>query len=210
MLIFIPYIIIILSLIGIIVLILKKMSILAKISNESSAAVSSAPFTEKTVNLIKEKIAHPNYWLAFLTWFEKSLRKTRIVFLKIDSFFVASIAKSRESSKNLAEKSKAWVSERRMKRIEKLKMLAEIRRTDQEKEDMLLSILRQNPRDIKAYKELGCLYLEKKNFQDAKSAFEEVLKINSEDELAKEKLKEINEAGNGGVADSTLRDKAGE
>lgn len=207
---FIPYIIIALSLAGIIALILKKMPVLAKISSESSASVSSAPFTEKTVNLIRDKIAHPNYWLAFLNWFEKSLRKTRIVFLKIDSFFVALIAKSRESSKSLAEKSKTWVSERRMNRIDKLKMLAELRRTDEEKEDMLLSILKQNPRDIKAYKELGCLYLEKKNFQDAEAAFEEVLKINSEDELAKEKLKEINETGNGGVADSTLRDKAGE
>jgi len=206
---FIPYIIIILGLIGIIVLVLRKIPTLVKISSEASASVSSAPFTEKTVNLIKNKIAHPNYWLAFLNWFEKSLRKTRIVFLKIDNFFVALIAKSRESSKNLAEKSKTWVSERRMSRIEKLKMLAELRRTDEEKEDMLLSILRQNPRDIKAYKELGCLYLEKKNFQDAKSAFAEVLKINPEDELAKEKLEEINKTGSGGVADLTLRDKAG-
>ena len=88
------------------------------------------------------------------------------------------------------------MSQRRMKKIERLKMLADLRRTTEEKEEMLLSILKQNPKDIKAYKELGSLYLEQGNAHDAKAAFEETLKLNPDDELANEKIGEIEEAEN--------------
>jgi tetratricopeptide (TPR) repeat protein len=153
-------------------------------------AAPGVSLREKMVNLLKA-IAHPNYWLVFLGWLEKSLRKTRILFLKLDNFFISLIAKSREKSSEMAIKSREWMSESRMKKIDKLKMLADLRRTSEEKEEMLLSILKQNPRDIKAYKELGMLYLEQNNPHDAASAFEEVLKINPEDETAILKLEEI-------------------
>ncbi len=152
------------------------------------------------MDMIKDKIAHPNYWLVFLGGLEKTLRKIRILFLKLDTFFISLIAKSRERSKDLTVKSKSWMSERRMKKIERLKLLADLRRTPGEREEVLLRILKQNPKDVKAYKDLGLLYMEQKNLQDAKAAFEEVIKINPEDELAKENLEEIKKAENGGVS----------
>jgi tetratricopeptide (TPR) repeat protein len=188
---FIPYVLVLVSFLGIVALFLKKAPVLAKLPAEQINEQAKVALTSKTVNLIKDKIAHPNYWLAFLVWVEKFLRKVRIVFLRLDNFCISLIASSRERSKKLAIKSRNWVSERRMQKIEKLKLLADLRRTSGDKEEMLLSILKQNPKDIKAYKELGALYLEQENYQDAKSAFEEVLKINPEDEIAPEKLTEI-------------------
>jgi len=188
---FIPYLIIILSLIGLACIIYRKIPTLIKLPLEP--AENGAPdvsLREKTVNIIKA-LAHPNYWLVFLGWLEKSLRKIRILFLKLDNFFISLIAKSREKSHEMAIKSREWMSERRMKKIDKLKMLADLRRTSEEKEEMLLSILKQNPRDIKAYKELGALYLEQNNLHDAEAAFKEALRINPEDEIAILKLEEI-------------------
>jgi tetratricopeptide (TPR) repeat protein len=196
----ISYLLIILSLLGIIILILKKIPVLIRLPLELPNGQARTPLAAKTVSLIKDKIAHPNYWLVSLTWLEKFLRKIRIVFLKLDNFCISLIASSRQRSKELAIKSKVWVSERRMIKIEKLKLLADLRRTNEEKEEMLLSILKQNPKDIKAYKEIGTLYLEQENYQDAKSAFEEVLKINPDDEIAAEKIGEINRADNGETA----------
>lgn len=188
---FIPYIIIILSLAGLVFIVFRKIPTLVKLPTEPvENSLPKISLKERAANLAKN-ISHPDFWLVFLGWLEKVLRKVRILFLKMDSFFISLIGKSREKSNQMAIKSKEWMSERRTKKIEKLKMLADLRRTSEEKEDMLLSILKQNPRDIKAYKELGALYLEQKNIQDAQSAFEEVLKINPEDEVAIAKLEEI-------------------
>lgn len=197
----IPYLIIIFSLAGIIYVVFKKIPVLMKLPLEPDnnfAKEQEIPIAEKAVNFIKEKIAHPNYLLVVLGWLEKILRKTRILFLKIDRHFVSLISKSREKSREMAVKSKGWMSERRMKKIGHLKIMADLRRTAEDREEMLLAILKQNPKDIKAYKELGLLYLEQGNTHDAKAAFEEALKINPEDELANEKIEEMEkmESGN--------------
>lgn len=187
----IPYLIIILSLAGLAFIVYRKIPTLIKLPAEPDEnSLPGVPLREKTVNLIKT-IAHPNFWLVFLGWLEKTLRKTRILFLKLDNFFISLIAKSREKSHEMAIKSKEWMSESRMKKIGKLKMMADLRRTSEEKEEMLLSILKQNPRDIKAYKDLGQLYMDLGNIHDAESAFKEALKINPEDETAILKLEEI-------------------
>ena len=196
----ISYFIIILSLAGLAYIVSRKIPILMKLPLEPDSGIivqkQKITIAEKAVDFVKEKIAHPNYLLVALGWLEKSLRKTRILFLKIDRYFISLISKSREKSREVAVKSKGWISQRRMKKIERLKMLADLRRTTEEKEEMLLSILKQNPKDIKAYKELGSLYLEQGNAHDAKAAFEETLKLNPDDELANEKIGEIEEAEN--------------
>jgi len=151
---------------------------------------------ERMINLTKE-IARPDFWLIFISWLEKLLRKIRILVLRIDNFFIDLIKKSREKSLDWAEHSRDWMSQKRMKRIEKLKLMATTRITPEQKEESLLATLKQNPRDVKAYKDLGLIYLEQNNLHDAKAAFEEVLKINPEDEIAKEKLEHIKTLENG-------------
>jgi tetratricopeptide (TPR) repeat protein len=201
----IPYLIIILSLAGIIYIVFKKVPILVKLPQEPDASLPQISWRAKTLDMIKDQIAHPNYWLAFLGELEKTLRKIRIIFLKLDTFFISLIAKSRERSKDLTLKSKSWMSERRMLKIERLKLLADLRRTPEEREEVLLRILKQNPKDVKAYKDLGLLYVEQKNLQDGKSAFEEVLKINPDDEVAKANLEEIKNIENGGAQNQKVQ-----
>jgi len=187
----IPYLIIILSIVGLVFIVSRKIPTLIKLPAEPDQnALPGVPLRERAVNLAKT-ISHPNFWLVFLGWLEKTLRKARILFLKLDNFFISLIAKSREKSSEMAEKSKEWMSERRMQKIGKLKMMADLRRTAEEKEEMFLSILKQNPRDIKAYKDLGQLYMDQGNTHDAEAAFKESLKINPEDEVAIAKIEEI-------------------
>ena len=197
----VPYLLIILSLLGIAVIVIRKIPVLIKFPSEPEEIIERAPLMERMAGAIKDKIARPNYLLILLGLVESGLRKLRIVFLKIDHFFVSLIARSREKSHEWTEKSREWMSERRMKQIGRLKLIADLNRTDEEKEENLLRTLKQNPKDVKAYRELGLLYLEKKNFQDAQAAFEEVLKINLEDEVAKEKLEEIKNIENGNKAE---------
>lgn len=187
---FIPYLLIIFSLAGIGFIVFKKIPLLVKLPAEPETVLPRQSLKEKLFNQLKE-VSRLNYWLIFLNWAEKTLKKIRILFLKLDNLVILLIAKLREISHNFTIKSKTWMSEKRMRKIEKLRLLADLKRTKEEKEEIFLRIIRQNPKDIKAYKELGNLYLEDKNYSDAELSFNEVLKINPEDEVAKEKLEEI-------------------
>lgn len=190
------YLLMLLALIGIAAIVIRKIPVLTKLPLEPEG--ESLPKTQNAaVGLFRGVTARPHHWLMFFGWTEKLLRRARILFSKIDSLFVSLIAKSRNKSQELAVKSREWVSEKRMKKIEKLKLVARLKITNEQKEEHLLRSLRQNPKDIKAYRELGLLYLECKNQQDAAAAFEEVLRLNPEDEVAKAKLEEmkIKEAG---------------
>ncbi len=197
MLLIIFYLLMLLAFFGIAAIIIRKIPVLTKLPTELPEGESLSKAQNGAAGLIRGVAARPHHWLMFFGWTEKLLRRTRISFLKIDSFFVSLIAKSRNKSQELAVKSREWVSEKRMKKIGKLKLMARLKMTNEQKEEHLLRSLRQNPKDIKAYRELGLLYLERKNYQDATAAFEEVLKLNPEDEAAKAKLEEmkIREAG---------------
>lgn len=190
MLLIIFYLLMLLALLGIVAIVIRKIPVLTKLPLEPEG--ESLPKTQNgAIGFIKGVATRPHHWLMFFGWTEKLLRRTRILFLKIDSFFISLIAKSRNKSQELAVKSREWVSEKRMKKIGKLKLVAKLKMTTEQKEEHLLRSLRQNPKDIKAYRELGLLYLERKNYEDASAAFEEVLKLNSEDEVVRVKLEEI-------------------
>jgi len=193
----VPYLIIISSLVVISVIILRKIPILVKLPPQPEQVFEKEPIKEKVANVLKEKVARPRFFLLLLSSIEWFLKKVRLFFLEIDSFFVSLIARLREKSHQWSEKSREWMSQRRMKKIERLKLIADLSRTPEEKEENLLRTLKQNPKDVKAYRELGFLYLEQDNFQDAKAAFEEVLKINPDDEIAKQELDKINKIENG-------------
>jgi len=182
---------------GTIIIVFRKIPVLMKLPLERPEnGLPKISLRERVINLTKE-IARPDFWLIFISWLEKLLRKIRILVLRMDNYFIDLIKKSREKSHDWTEHSREWMSQKRMKRIEKLKLMATTRITPEQKEESLLSTLKQNPRDVKAYKELGLIYLEQNNLHDAKLAFEEVLKINPEDETAKEKLEQIKVLENG-------------
>ena len=48
-----------------------------------------------------------------------------------------------------------------------------------------------NPKDIEAYKKLGDLYVDMRNYKDALEAFEYVLKLKPNDTMASRRVKDI-------------------
>jgi len=61
--------------------------------------------------------------------------------------------------------------------------------SDEEKK--YIDLIATNPKDANAYRFLGFLYLNQKNYSDARACFRRVLKFNSQDEEVKDKLNEI-------------------
>lgn len=59
------------------------------------------------------------------------------------------------------------------------------------KEKDCIDAIARNPKDSRAYHNLGFLYLNQKNYSDARACFRQALKINPEDEEVKRKLEEI-------------------
>lgn len=58
-------------------------------------------------------------------------------------------------------------------------------------EQKYIKIITQDPKNIFAYQKLGRLYLEQKNYDDAKAVFEQILKIDAKNKRAKEALKKM-------------------
>lgn len=58
-------------------------------------------------------------------------------------------------------------------------------------EQKYIKIITRDPKNIFAYQKLAGLYLEQKNYDDARAAFEQVLKIDSKNKKAKEELEKM-------------------
>ena len=61
--------------------------------------------------------------------------------------------------------------------------------TDEEKK--CIDLIAANPKNIDAYRSLGFVYLNQKNYSDARACFRRVLKLKPEDQEVKNKLNEI-------------------
>ena len=60
-----------------------------------------------------------------------------------------------------------------------------------EEEKQYIDLISKDPKDIDAYRALGLIYLEQKNYSNARACFRRVLKKRPEDEGVKNKLEEI-------------------
>ena len=60
-----------------------------------------------------------------------------------------------------------------------------------EKEEELIKLIAKNPKNGEYYYQLGIFYVHQKNFQDAKKCFQQVLKLDQENEEAQRRLGEI-------------------
>jgi len=60
-----------------------------------------------------------------------------------------------------------------------------------EEEKKYIDLISKNPKDVEAYRALGFIYLEQKNYSNARACFRRVLKKRPEDEEVKNKLEEI-------------------
>ncbi|KKT76220.1 MAG: hypothetical protein UW72_C0009G0020 [Parcubacteria group bacterium GW2011_GWF2_44_7] len=210
---------------GAIIIISRKMPVLAKLSEEN--LMPKKIFRESLVIRFKS-IKYSSLRPLLFNWLEKVLRKLRLSFLKIDNIFLTMIGQARENSQTWSIRSKAWLEHRRLKKKQKIQVLEELDKVeisegldkvkrevskDEDKafkqkieivakeseptenldaqEKDLIDAIAKKPKNIEAYKELGFLYLKKKNFPDARSCFRQVLKLNPEEIEIGRKLEEI-------------------
>jgi len=234
---------------GILFLVIRKMPTLAKLA-EMPQPVIKEKFFENFKMKLKE-VKYSTYPPLILGWLEKNLRKSHLLILKMDNFFVKWIKSSREKSEVWTVRSKAFLEHRRIKRREKAQLLEKLDKVEvsetlekitqevakdedkaltekiesvtekmeipivvetpvetiaveqnqieeatteeapTEEEKKYIDLISKDPKDIDAYRALGFIYLEQKNYSNARACFRRVLKKRPEDEGVKNKLEEI-------------------
>jgi len=219
---FTPWIIIIASFIGIVIIVLRKIPVLLKLPFNPPEEAISHSLPEKLKIRLKG-LKYSSYQPMIADWLEKNLRKLRILILKIDNIFISLIGIVRERSQIWRVRSRAWMEQHQLKKIQKLKILekldkaevlesiqklkeeAETEQSEEKKpaqeaqeeslikleEKKYIDLIAQDPRNFEAYKQLGLLYFQQGNKEDAKECFRQVLKINPGDFEIIKKMKEL-------------------
>lgn len=178
------------SLISLIILISRKIPILMQLPRQPEV---TAPHQTIWQWLVKLKLSE--YFILLINLLEKGLRKIRVVFLRVDNLFIQLIQKTREKSQVLNIRYEAWIKQLTTRKVrvrheeekEKTLLVRDLRA----EEEILIRAIAKNPRDIASYRKLGDLYIEQKNYSDAREAFNRILKINPVDEEAMVRLEEI-------------------
>ena len=186
--------IIILSIGGILVIIIRKIS---EFKNMPAEDIQSLVQRAEKPGKFSQKIKRINYHniiRSVVVKLEKILKKLRAIALKSDNWFEQwiQILKNKEKefkakarfSKSQSEIQQAEEEQPKPKKEEKKEQFVS-------EEKKYIETIIKNPRDVKTYRSLGLLYLAQKNYKDAKESFKQILKINSKDKEAKKKLKEI-------------------
>ncbi len=219
-----PWIIAGLSLGGIVFIVAKKIPVLLKLPSnapDGQAPVFFAKALAQKIGIRIKGLRYSSYQPLFLAWVEKTLRKFRLLILKTDSIFVKLIGHSREKTQIWTVRSRAWMEQHRLKKIQKLQVLekldqAELMETIQKakneveeekknsknkeevqpqmaksEEKECIDLISQDPRNIEAYKRLGFYYCLQGNKDDAKNCFRQVLKLNPDDLEVVAKMKEL-------------------
>jgi len=109
------YILIGLCLLGLAIIVYRKISALAKLSEEEIIILSRK---KGLADRVKE-VNYKQHWLNFMVSLEKLLMRVKIVFLKIENILGKWIAGLRGNSKVMAQKSRDWIRQKETKRREK-------------------------------------------------------------------------------------------
>jgi tetratricopeptide (TPR) repeat protein len=206
--------------VGLGVIVYRKIPILANLSEEEMTILGRK---KGIIQKIRE-IDCKQYWLNFIIFLEKFLRRWKIIFLKIENLLNKWIRRLRERSQITAQKSKEWIRQRELKRrkvkedlstktkeeisikINKEEVdspleeesdqlsLSELKKPIKE-EQKWIDLIVENPKNITAYKFLGLLYWKQHNYSDAKASLEMAVKLGSKDKKVKEVLEELKKLG---------------
>lgn len=106
------YLIIVLSLIGIVFIVYRKISVLADLSEEELNILSR----KKSVVQRAQEIDYKQHWLNFMIALEKFLRRLKIIFLKIENMLSKWIRGLSNQSQIMTQKSKEWIKRKEMDR----------------------------------------------------------------------------------------------
>lgn len=126
---FAPWVVAALSLFGIGIIVLRKIPVLLKLPTTPPDGQKPTFFLKvlfQKIGLRIKGLRYSSYQPALSSWFEKTLRKLRLSILKIDNIFVGLIDRSREKSQIWTVRSRAWMEQHRLKKIQKLQVLEKL------------------------------------------------------------------------------------
>lgn len=191
MFILIPFFLIIISVVGIAVIVWRKMPFLRKLTpeaNETNGSIVYEFFPEIAGGIKNFDFQrHKNIWLVE---FEKALRKLRVIALRIDSLFELLIKKTRGVYINNAKiETPAQLEEEKgtPKVVEKPNLAEELKKEEQR----LIIEIAKDPKNAGLYETLGDLYQKTADYNDAKEAYEAAMKLKPDDERIKLKLSAV-------------------
>ncbi len=201
MFILIPLTLILASVIGIFVIVFRKMPYLNKLTPETHLPAQASAMGDILNDLFPEfsegfkslKLKeYGNLWLIEL---EKFLRRLRVVSLKIDRISDSWIKRIRRgngfktTTSAVAEKTKAEES-----LILKVQLAPRTTLEDMKREEQGLIIeIAKNPKDSRLYEVLGDLYVKMNNLSDAKESFEAAIELNPQNEELQKKHSQTTE-----------------
>ena len=194
----IPPVLIVISLVGIIVFLVKKAPEVAKLDREDEKNKEGVAISRKSIWSIlrkKNNEEHRDLNHKTLLFLEKTTKKLKVFFLKMENMFTdwgESIRNKRKArEEEHVVRALELIKENKFsKEIEKSEVLENTKMEEKEEEsepkiekkDILEKILVEriatNPKDIEAYERLGEYYFEIENWNYAKECFKQVLKLN--------------------------------
>ena len=193
MFILIPLTLILAALIGISVIVFRKMPYLNKLTPESHVRVNilNDLFPELSEGLKNLKLGeYGNLWFVEL---EKFLRRLRVFSLKIDRMSDAWIKRIRSGNISRATSSASGEKEEAVEMpVSKAQLVPIITMEDMKKEEQGLIIeIAKNPKDSNLYEVLGNLYVKMNNLSDAKESFEAAIELNPNNEELNKKYSKV-------------------
>ncbi len=199
MFILVPLALILASVVGISVIVYRKMPYLNKLTPEMHPSAREDVVGDFLTDLFPEfsegfkslKLKeYGNLWLIEL---EKFIRKLRVVSLKMDRISDSWIKKIRKGHGFRATTS---INSEKITTEEipvlKAKHAPQITLEEMKREEQRLIIeIAKNPKDSKLYEVLGDLYSRMNNFSDAKESFEAAIELSPSSESLKQKLSKV-------------------
>ena len=208
MFIFVPLVLIFASLLSIAIIIWRKKSYLNKLytlniaGNGHDNIISNSAFRWTSygaeffpeIRSFLDKIKIHEYKDMWLKEIEKLLRKTRLVFLRVDRLSDSWINKIRRVHVN-GQLNGHVNSEFEEKKGESLSAPVQKETISpaflKNEESRLIMEIAKNPKDRKLYEALGDLYVEMKNWVDAKESYEASIELSPKDDPLKQKLSSV-------------------
>ncbi|MFA6159504.1 MAG: tetratricopeptide repeat protein [Parcubacteria group bacterium] len=207
----VPPILIVISLVGIIIFLVKKAPEVARLDCEDEKNKEGSVIPKKSIwSILRKKNIeeHKDFNHKTLLFLEKTTKKLKVFFLKMENMFtdwgesIRNKRKAREEEHivralELIEENKFSEEIKKSEAIENTKVEEKKEETESkiEKKDILEKILVEriatNPKDIEAYERLGEYYFEIENWNYAKECFKQVLKLNPRNIGIRSKMRKL-------------------
>ena len=181
----IPLLLILISLSIIIIIVMRKFSVLANLDVDNIPAEKEAKFKERIIsNRLKRNI---------IKWSARLGRIFQPLVRSISNFFKLNLHKLYQLKNDYKTKEDGESGDVE-KKIEQLFIQAEEFKKRGEltsAENKYIEIIGLDSKNLKSFKDLGRVYFEKKQYEEAKETFEHVLKLKQGDEDVYENLAQI-------------------